>query len=207
MNSPAAQSPAPKRVRGRLPWYDPAELDTAQREVYDRITGGERAATRRVVPMTSADGRLEGPFNAMLVSPAVGNALQNLGGAIRFASSLTDREREAAILAVAVAHDSDFEWLAHEAVGRTVGLTDDELTSLRDSAPASSFSASELIGLELVRSLMANRDVADELYERAVATLGSVKVVEFVVLVGYYETLALSLRTFRVPLPDDVEAR
>jgi alkylhydroperoxidase family enzyme len=137
----------------------------------------------------------------MLVSPNVGGPLQALGASLRFSTRLSDRQREAAILTVAVAHRSDFEWLAHEAVGRAAGLTDVELLSIRDSQPVSSFDGSELAVLEVVGSLIERRDLDDDLFDRAESVLGVVAVVELVVLVGYYETLALLLRTFRTPLP------
>ena len=40
------------------------------------------------MPLTDEGGRLEGPFNAMLFSPAVGHALQALGGALRYQGTL-----------------------------------------------------------------------------------------------------------------------
>ncbi|WP_239460169.1 carboxymuconolactone decarboxylase family protein [Nocardioides daejeonensis] len=43
---------------------------------------------------------------------------------------MTDRGREIAILMVAVATASDFEWYAHERVGLAVGLSEAELAAL-----------------------------------------------------------------------------
>jgi hypothetical protein len=66
------------------------------------------------VPITDSDGRLLGPFAVMLLSPEVGNAVQQVGAKIRFSTTLTGRERELAILSVAGVLRSDFERLAHE---------------------------------------------------------------------------------------------
>jgi 4-carboxymuconolactone decarboxylase len=106
----------------RLPHYRPSELDDAQRDLYDAITGGPRAAKPRPFPLTDAEGRLNGPFNAMLAAPPLGQALQRLGAAVRYETSLSARVREMAILAVAAHWDSAFERYAHEAVGRTAEL-------------------------------------------------------------------------------------
>ncbi|HEY0949418.1 MAG TPA: hypothetical protein VGD85_04425, partial [Nocardioides sp.] len=54
---------------------------------------------------------------AGLLSPAVGDALQRLGAAVRYRTALPDRAREMAILLVAARWDSAFEREAHEAVG------------------------------------------------------------------------------------------
>ena len=63
---------------GRLHWFAPDELDAAQRALYDVITGGARANGPRAFALTDERGRLNGPFNAMLLSPDVGATLQEL---------------------------------------------------------------------------------------------------------------------------------
>src|SRR5688572_15734814 len=114
----------------RLPRLTPVELDADQRAVYESIVGGPRASTPQHFPLTADDGSLIAPFAAMLVAPPVGQRLQDLGASIQFSTELTPRCREIAILQVAQALGSEFEWWAHERVGRAVGLTDDELTAL-----------------------------------------------------------------------------
>lgn len=57
----------------------PADLDAEQRALYDAITGGPRASGPQHFALTSDDGALRGPFDAFLLSPAVGGALQGLG--------------------------------------------------------------------------------------------------------------------------------
>ena len=51
---------------------------------------------RSVSPVGLVDdqGRLQGPFNAMLFHPAIGMALQELGRALRFSGELPPRARE-----------------------------------------------------------------------------------------------------------------
>jgi 4-carboxymuconolactone decarboxylase len=102
----------------RIPRLAPAELDGEQRALYDAIAGGRRAQGPQLFRLTDADGRLEGPFNAFLLQPRLGSALQALGTAVRYETRLSDRCREIAILVVAAHWRSDFERYAHEAVGR-----------------------------------------------------------------------------------------
>jgi 4-carboxymuconolactone decarboxylase len=188
----------------RLPALAPADLDDEQRALYDAIAGGPRAAGPRLFALTDAEGRLNGPFNAMLFAPEVGTALQELGAAIRYRSSLTARIREMAILAVAAHWDSAFERYAHEAVGQAAGLTDDELRSLRDGEPPRLDDPTEEAALDVVRALLADGDIAEPLFRRAVSLIGNQAVVELTSLVGYYATLALQLRVFRVGLPAEL---
>lgn len=85
----------------RIPRPTPDELDAEQHRLYEAITSGSRAGGPGSAELTDEDGRLAGPFNAMLLNPPVGDALQRLGAAVRYRGRLTDRAREVAILAVA----------------------------------------------------------------------------------------------------------
>jgi 4-carboxymuconolactone decarboxylase len=187
---------------GRLPWYEPDQLDAVASDLYDRITGGPRAQAPRAFPLADEHGRLHGPFNAMLVSPEVGEAVQELGAAIRDKSSLTPRAREIAILELAVLRASAFEWYAHERVGRAAGLSDAELAALREGAPAPTFSPDEARVRAAVQLLVRERDLDDEQFTVISAALGERGLMDLIALVGYYELLALSLRVWRTPLPE-----
>jgi 4-carboxymuconolactone decarboxylase len=196
------------RTSGRLAWPAPSELDPERREVYERIAGGPRAQGPQLFALTDPDGRLQGPFNAMLVSPGVGTGLQELGVAVRYRTSLTDRTREIAILALAAERQSEFEWYAHERVGRHVGLQDEELEALATLAPApATFDADEAVVYDTVLTLARSRDLNDTAYAAADEQLGAVLLQELITLVGYYDVLALSLRVWRTPLPDGVPNR
>jgi len=189
----------------RLPRFEPPALDAEQRALYDAIAGGRRAQGPQLFLLADADGRLEGPFNAFLLQPRLGSALQALGASVRYDTGLDDRCREIAILVVAAHWRSDFEWYAHEAVGRAAGLGDGELAALRDGRHA------ELAGRESVvartaAALVVRGDLDDDEYGEAVACIGPAGLFELLTLVGYYATLALQLRVFRVPAPQDPAA-
>jgi 4-carboxymuconolactone decarboxylase len=184
---------------------DVAALTDEQRALYDTIAAsrGRRPSGdgRRTSRVTDDDGRLLGPFNAMLYSPSVGSPLQELGAAVRFRTGFTARERELATLVVAARRRSDFEWYAHERIGRRAGITDDELTALRSGRQPPLADARERVVYEVARALTDEGDLADALYAEAAATLGRPVLVELVTLVGYYAALALQLRVFRVGVP------
>jgi alkylhydroperoxidase family enzyme len=184
----------------RLPALHPDELDPEQRDVYEAIVGGPRPAN--VFSFVGEEGRLLGPFNAMLYSPSVGGPLQELGAALRFRTSFTKREREIATLVVAASLRSEYEWYAHERIGRRAGLTEAELTALRTGADPVLADARERIVHEAARALAADGDLSAPMYAEATATLGRGAVVELVTLVGYYTALALQLRVFRVGVPE-----
>ena len=80
----------------RLAHLRPDELTAEQQQLYDTINQGPRrvGASRdwchRSV-IVDDEGRLQGPFNAMLFHPVVGMALQELGRVLRFSGQLPPR--------------------------------------------------------------------------------------------------------------------
>lgn len=182
----------------RLAKLDPADLDDHQREVYDAVAGGPRAAGPQLFRLVDDEGGLEGPFNAFLLQPRLGLALQAVGSAVRYQTSLPDRAREIAILVVAVHRESAFEWHAHEAVGRHVGLTDDDLEALRQHRYDDLPSHGERVLARTAHQLLETGDLDDATYATATDALGITQLFELLTLVGYYDTLALQLRVFRV---------
>ena len=194
------------KEHGRLPWFAPHELDASARALYDRIAGGPRGHGPQAFALADEGGRLHGPFNAMLLSPEVGNALQELGAAIRYRSGLTPREREIAILELSVLRRSAFEWFAHEHVGKLAGLSEAEIAALRAGSSATTLDATESLVRDLVRTLVRERDLDDPAFAAASKMLGERVLMDLIALVGYYELLALSLRVWRTPLPAGSES-
>jgi len=186
----------------RLPRHT---LNDEQAAVYDRIAGGQRAVGPQAFALVGDDGALEGPFNAYLYQPALGAALEALGVVIRYETSLTKREREIAILLTAAVHDSAFEQYAHEALGKQVGLSEDEIQSLRVVDVDVFSDERERVVANVVVALLRRGDLDDDEYARAIDVLKEPLLFEVVILVGHYVTAAMQLRVFRVGAPDGRE--
>lgn len=185
---------------GRLPHPTREDLPPEARKIYDAIAGS-RSANSTVV---DGEGRLVGPFNAMVhASPPMGDALQRLGAAIRYEGVLPDRARELAILTVAAGRGSEFEWFAHTGPGAAAGLSDDTLESIA-RGDGGFFDRPDAVVHRAVTELLAG-DLSQQAWDDAVDLLTERGVVDLTVLVGYYSTLATMLRAFRVPLPDDAD--
>jgi 4-carboxymuconolactone decarboxylase len=182
----------PPRIHPR----PPHDLTDEQRVLYNTIVGGPRAAGPQHFALTAPDGSLRGPFDALLLSPSVGAALQEVGAALRYRTALTDRSREIGILLVAARWDSAFERESHEPIGRAAGLTDAELAAIREQDVAA-FGGEEDVVARTVLALL-DGDLDEEQWAEASGVLGDAVVFELTTLVGYYSTLALQLRVFRV---------
>ena len=185
----------------RLAVLSSDEMTAEQVDLYREILAGPRGQGPRAVQLSSGAGGLAGPFNAMLYAPTVGHALQELGAAIRFGTKLTPRIRELAILVVAQATGSGYEQASHELIGRDAGLTEPELDALREGENPKFADEQESAAYSAARALTVTGDLDDQEYAAAIAALGEEGLVELSTLVGYYATLALQLRIFRVPAP------
>lgn len=174
----------------------PGELSADQSALYKTITGGPRATGPQPFALTSDDGSLRGPFDLMLRSPAVGAPQQELGAAIRYRTGLSDRMRELAILLVAAHWHSAFERESHEAVARGIGFSVDELAAIR-ARDVSRLADDERTVGNTVMALL-DGDLSDDAWAAASGVLSVDRMFELTALVGYYSTLALQLRVFRV---------
>lgn len=148
----------------------PSTLNAAQRVVYEAITTGARGRGTQHFSLVDENGALNGPFGLMLHAPAIGLQLQELGTAIRFHSSLSERVREIAILQVATATQSEFEWWAHKKIARAIGLSQQEL----DDIAAGTFKCQdehEQAAYDAVALLLTSQSIPDDAYSRLAAVL------------------------------------
>ena len=193
-----ATTPATTSSSRRLRRLTPDRLTGDQRALYATIADGPRASGHQFFALAADDGSLNGPFEALLLSPAIGTAVQELGAAVRYQSGLPNRLREMAILLVAAHWGSAFELMAHTALGRAAGLRDDDVDALLDRRTPPSADALEYAACAAVRALLTAGDLDDGAYADVVEHLGEQAVFELTTLVGYYGLLALQLRVFRV---------
>ena len=191
---------------GRAHWFRPEELNEEQRSLYDAITSGPRGSAPRTSPLTDEAGRLSGPFNAMLLSPRLGNALQRLGATVRYESTLGAAARELAILDVARVNRCDVEWLGHAHLASAAGISDQQLDAVRRGDAPQGLGTEEAAVHAVALALLGDADLDDARFDAAIAALGSEKVMETIILVGYYNLLGLSMRVWRTPVPPGTKA-
>lgn len=184
----------------RLPRPRPDQLSPEQREVYDAIVGSGRGADGSF-ELLDGEGRLNGPFNAMVVAPHIGGALEHLGATLRSRSTLTGRAREIATLVAAASKQSEFLLYAHAGIGRAAGLTDSEIADLTAGRRPASLDELDGVVFDLATRLVTKNAVSEEEYQRFTALLGQPTIVEVSTLVGYYLLLAQQLALFEVELP------
>jgi 4-carboxymuconolactone decarboxylase len=192
---------ATQEMYGRLPWFHPEGLTTDQREYYDRLVSGPRKSW-----VADEQGRLHGAFNARLLDPAVGTAIQELGAVLRWKTlALTDRQRQVAILETLRHEQCEFEWGPHSRVALDAGLLPDQVSAIRHGVGAPTLEPAETLTRQVAQALLVERDIDDDLFDRAERELGLPALFDLVSLVAHYQHTALALRVWRVPVEEEVD--
>ncbi|WP_238013267.1 carboxymuconolactone decarboxylase family protein [Dactylosporangium sp. AC04546] len=186
----------------RVDHVDPADMTDEQRTIYDRYATEPRAAPDNPFLLVGPDGRLQGPPAVWILSPVFGQALQQIGAAVRFGSRLPARACEIAILLVGHARDSPFELYAHQRAGAAAGLTGADLAALADGREPAALSEVESCVLRTTRLVLDRGSLDDEQFRDAAGVLGEAGLFELVTIIGYYTMVAWQLAVFDVQPPD-----
>jgi len=192
---------------GRLRLLPVDELDPAQAALHARLVTtwfarADDAGYRVVLP----DGRLIGPFNGFLRTPAISGPQLDWAQAIS-AGGLPDDVREAAILTVGAEWETAYVLYAHSLAARKAGVTDPDIDALRAARhePAG-LSPEANLAHRLTVAIVRDHDVPDDLYSEVIETFGEPATVTLVALIGQYLVTSALLTCFRVPAPPDQSA-
>jgi len=114
-------------------------------------------------------------------------------------SSLTEREREIAVVVITSKWHSAYPTVAHEKRGKEVGLPAPAVEAMIAGLPASFADPREQVVYEVAKALAGGRLVPQGLYDRAVKALGHESITDMIVLIGYYTAVSLTMNFYAVP--------
>jgi 4-carboxymuconolactone decarboxylase len=163
------------------------EMTAEQREAYNYLMDGPR-------------GRLPGPYKVWIHNPKLVRASDPLGRHFTPGEySLTEREREIAVVVITAKWNSDYPASAHEKRGKEVGLSAEAVEAMTAGLPTSFADPREQVVYEMAVSLANNRIVSQGLHDRAVSLLGHPGVSDVITLMGYYTSVSLTMNFYAVP--------
>jgi 4-carboxymuconolactone decarboxylase len=164
----------------------------------DRMTAEQREGYRFLVE--GPRGRLPGPYKVWVHNPKLVHAAAPLGQHFTPGqSSLSEREREIAVLVITSRWHSAYPTAAHEKRGVEVGLPAAAVEAIVAGLPTSFPGAREQAVYEVAMALAGGRLVPQGLYDRAVGVLGHESVTDMIVLMGYYTAVSLTMNFYAVP--------
>jgi 4-carboxymuconolactone decarboxylase len=165
--------------------FERDDLDAEQRAVFDAILAGPR-------------GTVPDIFHLFLASPELASRVQKLGEFCRYGTGLPPLLSELAILVVAKHWSAEYEWAIHAIEAKKAGLSDDVIAAIGKGTQPSFRDADEALIYEFATEFFRTNDISDTVFERCVSRFGRRVTVELAAILGYYSTLAIAIRIFRL---------
>jgi 4-carboxymuconolactone decarboxylase len=163
---------------------------------YDRMTPEQQEGYRSLI---EARGTVGGPGRIWVHNPKLAKVMGPLGAHFRTGYSLSEREREIAVVIINSKWHSIYPTNAHERAGKAAGLPANKVEALLSGLPASFDDKREQVVYEMAMCLANSRWVAKGLYDRAVEALGHEGVTDVICLMGYYTMVSMTLAFYDVP--------
>jgi 4-carboxymuconolactone decarboxylase len=159
---------------------DRDNLDAEQQRVLARLESGR--------------GKILTPYKIWIHCAEVADGMEVLGTYLNTTDTLTDAEREIAILMTAVYWKSPFVIAAHARHSRKAGMDEAAVTAMLAGQPAVFSDARQQVVHDLVADALAGGAIADEAFDRYEAVLGRAGLSQFLSLIGYYTSVSLAMR-------------
>jgi len=179
----------------RLPELTEASLTAEQKALAQSIKSGPRGQFK-----------MSGPFAIYLHSPSFGELAQQLGGHLRFKTSVPPRLMEFAILVTAAQWKAQYEWAMHAPMAEKAGVKPETVAAIQAGRAPKKAPKDEMAIYDFVKELYSAKRVGTPTYNRVKKVLGDAGVVELVGILGYYAMVSMTLNTFKAPLPQGMKA-
>src|SRR3984893_16073291 len=150
-----------KKSGPRLPTITIDEMTPDQRTLVASIQSGPRGVFK-----------MSGPFAVYLHSPAFGELAQQLGGHLRFKTSVPPRLSEFAILVTAQHWKAQYEWVAHAIIAEKQGVKPQTIRDIQAGRAPKSAPRDEMAIYAFAKELYAKRRVSESTYKRVHKLLG-----------------------------------
>lgn len=124
-----------------------------------------------------------------------------LGTSILSEQKLAAKLRELAILRVAQLSAARYEWVQHVPIALLTGATEAQIDALeRGTVDGSCFDAEERAVLRFTDEVVRDVRVSDETFSTLAERLGSREIVELILAVGFYMTMARLMEATEIDL-------
>ena len=131
--------------------------------------------------------------------------LLRLGTSILGEQLLLPKLRELAILRVAKLSKAPYEWVQHVPIGLAVGMSKEQIAALdRGDAQAACFDEVEKLVLRFTDEVVRDVGCSDATFAAMAAKLSTRELVELVLAIGFYMTMARLMETFGIDIEPGV---
>ena len=171
----------------RVPFRDFSTLDAKDREM------GER---------NKVNGKVVNIFAVLMNHPKLARKWSTFAGYILSGdNTVPAREREILILRIGWLNQAQYEWEQHVRIGKTAGLTDDEVDRIT-KGPKAGWNRHDAALIQAADDLFENSVVSDETWKTLSERYNTEQMMDAVFTVGQYNLVSWALNSLGVPLDD-----
>lgn len=132
-------------------------------------------------------------------SPNVSEAFAHFFAAEFTGLALSRKLRELLILHTAWHTESEYAWTPHQAIARSVGVTDAQLASIQqDQIQSFAFNVKERTLLQFVARIAASHTLSRDHFDEARKHFSDREIVEIVAMRGFYYTIVMLASVFEL---------
>lgn len=176
---------------------DPRIKPLSQSE-WDHETGELLESLRR-------DGHIYNIFATLARHPQLLKRWLVFGGHVLSKSTLPAREREIVILRMGWLCRAEYEWGHHVAIGKQVGLNDDDIKRIAEGPDAVGLDSFEATLLRAVDELHTNTFIGDSTWKALAERYNTQQVLDFLFTAGQYKLVSMVLNSAGVQLEEGFE--
>jgi alkylhydroperoxidase family enzyme len=159
---------------------------------------------REVLGAAQMGGRVLNIFRTLARHPKLLKRWLVFGNHVLFKSTVAARERELVILRTGWNCRAEYEWGQHVAIGKAVGLTDDEITRIASGPDAPGWSALDALLLRAADELHRDQRIADPTWTALAAHYDAQQLLDLIFTVGQYTLVSMALNSCGVQLDEGV---
>ena len=143
-------------------------------------------------------------FGTLAYHPKLAKRWMVFGAHVLAKNSVPARDRELVILRIGWNCRSPYEWGQHVAIGRTTGISDEEIERITHGPDAPGWSPLEATLLRAADELFADQCITDSTWGELAAVYNEQQLLDVVFTIGQYTLVSMVLNTFRVQRDDGV---
>jgi alkylhydroperoxidase family enzyme len=138
-------------------------------------------------------------------NPALAKAFLTFNAHVARTPSLSARVRELVILRISWLRRSEYEFIQHVVIARSVGLTDADIARIELGPDAPGWAPDDADIVRAVDELQGEARIGDETFARLSKRFDTAQLLDLVFAVGCYEIMAMAFNTFGIQLEPGVD--
>lgn len=162
---------------------------------------GDRDARQRAVLEPLLGTPTQNIYTTLVRAPELAERMTALGRAVRD-GRLPVRHRETLILRTGWRCGSEYEFAQHRRIAREAGMSERDIERIQEGPSASDWDADERVLCVLADELFEHNRITDATWAALASRYDEVRLIQVVMLVGYYHLVSDVLNGLRIPLED-----